>query len=265
MHRLSCLSSIILVLLHLSFPPSLGFVTSEPVADQKPSLPFQFPSAALQGGPRRESGFWILLRDIFVRSAFGLPNAYDRRGKDILRSTDSKQSSRTGPPPNLLARYGGDLVLRFKINSVDEAKALAEASNILFLDVWESREDWVDIRIAKDVVRSLLYGCHWGYHEKLTLMTREGPRLVGIVTSIDATLTQAGDSRSSSSRLQLLSVARMRRVLNSTRSRALDFRTRTYIWPFGGELVLPRLPASVGNRTVDAPARISLSSSCPND
>jgi extracellular matrix protein 14 len=33
---------------------------------------------------------------------------------------------------------------------------LAEAVDVLFLDVWESNDDWVDIRIAKNVVPSLL-------------------------------------------------------------------------------------------------------------
>jgi extracellular matrix protein 14 len=43
-------------------------------------------------------------------------------------------------------------VLRFTIRSAEEAKALAEAADILFLDVWEFNEDWADIRVAKDVV-----------------------------------------------------------------------------------------------------------------
>ncbi|KAL6717131.1 putative metallocarboxypeptidase ecm14 [Lecanora helva] len=60
------------------------------------------------------------------------------------------------PPPTLLAQYGGDLVLRFEISSHEEAEALASAVNVLFLDVWEFTADWVDIRLSKDVVPSLL-------------------------------------------------------------------------------------------------------------
>ena len=47
-------------------------------------------------------------------------------------------------------------MLRFKINSEEEAKALADVSDILYLDVWESTNKWVDIRLAKDVVPSVL-------------------------------------------------------------------------------------------------------------
>ena len=60
-----------------------------------------------------------------------------------------------GPGRDLLARYGNDLVLRFTITTPEEAAALAEAADTLFLDVWEFNADWVDIRIAKDVVRLL--------------------------------------------------------------------------------------------------------------
>lgn len=46
-------------------------------------------------------------------------------------------------------------MLRFNITSEEEAIALAEAVNVLFLDVWEYNSEWVDIRLSKDVVRYL--------------------------------------------------------------------------------------------------------------
>ena len=47
------------------------------------------------------------------------------------------------------------MVLRFEIHTAEEARALAEASNILFLDVWEFTKDWADVRLAKEVVSGL--------------------------------------------------------------------------------------------------------------
>lgn len=46
-------------------------------------------------------------------------------------------------------------MLRFKIDSAEEATALSDAINVLFLDVWEFNSEWVDIRLSKDVVRFL--------------------------------------------------------------------------------------------------------------
>jgi len=59
-------------------------------------------------------------------------------------------------PPHTLARYGGDMVLRFNISTPEEAKSLAEAADTLLLDVWEFSHDWVDIRLSKDIVGPLL-------------------------------------------------------------------------------------------------------------
>ena len=47
------------------------------------------------------------------------------------------------------------MVLRFTIQSIDEARALSDAAQVLFLDVWEFNTEWVDIRLSKDVVGSI--------------------------------------------------------------------------------------------------------------
>lgn len=60
-----------------------------------------------------------------------------------------------GSPPTFLTRYEGDIVLRFTISDIEEAKALAEATNVLFLDVWEFTTHWADIRLARDSVGRL--------------------------------------------------------------------------------------------------------------
>lgn len=59
------------------------------------------------------------------------------------------------PPSKLLARYGEDMVLRFNVSTEYEAEKLAEAASTLFLDVWEFNDNWVDIRLAKDVVSAV--------------------------------------------------------------------------------------------------------------
>ena len=94
---------------------------------------------------------WLLrARDSVIRSIWQIPPEKD--------STDAngKICSKHSAPATLQTRYGGDLVLRFDIKTEEEAKALAEAVNVLFLDVWESTTNWVDVRLSKDVVDSLL-------------------------------------------------------------------------------------------------------------
>ncbi|KAF1972335.1 hypothetical protein BU23DRAFT_590106 [Bimuria novae-zelandiae CBS 107.79] len=91
---------------------------------------------------------WRRLSDAIIRRIWRLP--------EMQKSLSTEEPAVKGPGRDLLARYGNDLVLRFTITTAEEASALAEAADILFLDVWEFNSDWVDIRIAKDVVPSLL-------------------------------------------------------------------------------------------------------------
>ena len=53
-----------------------------------------------------------------------------------------------------LAQFGNQLILRFNISTQAEAKSLAEAVDVLFLDVWASSDSWTDVRVSNDVVRS---------------------------------------------------------------------------------------------------------------
>lgn len=62
------------------------------------------------------------------------------------------------PPPvnRALAAYQHDIVLRFNISSPAEARAVAEAVDTLYLDVWSSTRKNVDIRLPKATVELLL-------------------------------------------------------------------------------------------------------------
>jgi len=107
-----------------------------------PQLPFGIP----QYTPRNAYGrSWLSrARDQVIETIWRVPS------DNSMGNVDCKTP--TGPPSTLLARYGGDLVLRFEIKSIEEAEALAEAINVLFLDVWEFTTERVDIRLSKDVV-----------------------------------------------------------------------------------------------------------------
>ncbi|KAG8531594.1 uncharacterized protein KY384_003224 [Bacidia gigantensis] len=96
-------------------------------------------------------GSWLYrTRNAIIESIWPLSPVSDPRTGGV------HATSRSNPPAKLLARYGGDIVLRFEIKSSEEVEALAEAAHVLFLDVWESNAKFVDVRISKDVVHSLL-------------------------------------------------------------------------------------------------------------
>jgi len=117
---------------------------------RSPSLPFQIPQRSQQVSDNRP--LITKLRDGIIHVIWGMPSK-GRAQACAIKSSPATSS----PPSNMLARYGGDVVLRFRVQTAEEAKALAEASNVLFLDVWEFTSDWVDIRLAKDVVSPLLH------------------------------------------------------------------------------------------------------------
>ena len=92
---------------------------------------------------------WRSLTDRLIGSIWGVE-------KDHEYFQARRRPSYRQPPAHTLARYGGDVVLRFNVSTAEETRSLAEAADTLLLDVWEFSQDWVDIRLAKDVVPSLL-------------------------------------------------------------------------------------------------------------
>jgi extracellular matrix protein 14 len=87
-----------------------------------------------------------------------LRDAIIERIWDVPKKSRAKQcmNIKSLAPANYRARYGADVVLRFLFQTEEEVLALSEAVEILYLDVWEITDEWVDIRVAKDVMPSLL-------------------------------------------------------------------------------------------------------------
>ncbi|EER24122.1 carboxypeptidase A4 precursor, putative [Coccidioides posadasii C735 delta SOWgp] len=107
-------------------------------------------SAVLHSQGRSPPRLWTRLRDSIIETIWRVPS----RQHNPSRIPSSLSIPRA--PSSIRARYGDDVVLRFTIRSQNDVQALIEASNILFLDIWASTNEWVDIRLAKDVVSSLL-------------------------------------------------------------------------------------------------------------
>jgi extracellular matrix protein 14 len=90
------------------------------------------------------------LRDTAIERIFGLPSKNVKNGGN--KPSSLSRPTNTQLPATLLAKYGGDVVLRFNLSTAQEEKALAEAADTLFLDVWEFTNNWADIRLRQDDV-----------------------------------------------------------------------------------------------------------------
>lgn len=130
----------------LLLSPSLVVAVPSPSASQ---FGIDIDSASHHHHSTQSPRPWRRFSDAIIRKIWGLSS--DQKSLD----NDQSHVAGSSPGEKIMAQYGDDVVLRFKIKQPEEAAALAKAADILFLDVWEFNEDWADIRIAKDVVPSL--------------------------------------------------------------------------------------------------------------
>lgn len=131
----------------LALPALLSaFVLAVP----SPAAYFQQPLHA-QTAP--QTSRWRDLSDRLIGTLFGI----EKSGKEgaVNHHVGLDKPSRQ-PSEHSLARYEGDVVLRFNISTAEEAKGLRDAADTLLLDVWDHTRDWVDIRLSKDIIPSLL-------------------------------------------------------------------------------------------------------------
>jgi extracellular matrix protein 14 len=96
---------------------------------------------------------WRRLSERLIEKIWTQTSTHEEKDSRVKRPSKSEEQLL---PAHTLARYGGDVLLRFNISTPEEAKSLAEASDTLLLDVWEFANDWVDIRLAQELVPSLL-------------------------------------------------------------------------------------------------------------
>lgn len=146
--RLLLSSALFSFIYYPSFLVLLSHATfASPSQYGKPSLDFLTDYRSHTGNTRS----WpSRIRDSVLRTIWRIPPS------DPAHVAQMTSQTLPNAPPSLVARYGGDVVLRFNITSEEEAKALSAAANVLFLDVWEFTRDWVDIRLSKDMISSLL-------------------------------------------------------------------------------------------------------------
>ncbi|KAK3326499.1 hypothetical protein B0H66DRAFT_551085 [Apodospora peruviana] len=85
------------------------------------------------------------LRDSAVEIVFGPPPSSGRRG-----------AKETKPDAALWSQYRKEVVVRFNVTNSEEEAALSRAANQMFLDIWAFTPEYVDIRLHRDYLSSLL-------------------------------------------------------------------------------------------------------------
>lgn len=100
---------------------------------------------------------WRSLSGKVIEAIWGPKPCHEAPTQGKQKKKDSKKAQDEHRlPTHTVAQYGGDVVLRFNISTAEEVTSFAEAADTLLLDVWEFTEDWVDVRLAMELVPSLL-------------------------------------------------------------------------------------------------------------
>lgn len=97
-------------------------------------------------------GSWHILSD-WAHRLFSSPSSHEQHASRIISSPSPAPST---IPKGLFASYQDQVVVRFIITSNEEIIALRDASNTLFLDIWDASAAHVDLRLARHVLPSLL-------------------------------------------------------------------------------------------------------------
>lgn len=109
--------------------------------------------------PAKHSIFpqWTWLRDTLIEKVTRPP---PKVGTAVYSKSTAMVPYTHHIPENVLAKYRGDVLLRFELSTAAEERALAEVADTLLLDVWEFTNNWADIRIREDDVccATQLYG-----------------------------------------------------------------------------------------------------------
>lgn len=129
------LPAFLLVFLTFFSSFSLAVPAGSSITPPLPLQPLQLGNPHLSDSRRP----WTKLRDWVIESVWGIGHSHCPH-------------RHVGPPANVRDRYENDVVLRFHLRHPDEAEALASASRVLVLDVWAITSDFVDIRLAGDMV-----------------------------------------------------------------------------------------------------------------